>query len=131
MATVEDSILSSIQKNGYPAKRVSLPFQAIFNTCKNNNVSLTSVLKNLEAQNVLNEISNDKILFYHKDFKNKAPDKEKPDIPENLVAEAMKKIKEINPADLEEMEKKVMEMSPEERNELMKHAKNMFRPKSD
>ena len=61
--SVEKSILNSIEKNGFPEKMVNLPFQAIFNTCKKNGVKLSAVLKNLEKQEVFNEIGTDKILF--------------------------------------------------------------------
>ncbi len=131
MASVEDNILHSIKKNGYPEKRVSLPFQAIFKSCKENGVTLSNVLNNLKEQEVLHKIENDKILFYNKDYKESPPKPKDKPFYENLAKEAMNKIKDMDPAELEEMRKKVMGMPPEERDELMKRAKDLFSNKQN
>ncbi len=129
MATVEESILNSIKKNGYPEKKVALPFQAIFKACKKNEVSLSTVLKKLEEQDILNEISDDKILFFSKEFKAKPTTNKPPEFSEKMVAEAMKKMEDMDPEELEKVKKQVMGMSPEEKNELIKQAKELFSKK--
>ncbi len=129
MASVEGNILSSIKKNGYPEKKVSLPFQAIFKACKNNDVSLSAVLKKLEEQNVMNEISDDKILFFSKDFKEKPTADKPPEFSEKMVSEAMKKMEGMDPEELEKIKKQVMGMSAEEQNDLIKQAKDLFSKK--
>lgn len=126
MAKVEESIINSINKNGYPQKKVSLPFQPIFQACKNQNTSLSKVLKNLEAQDVLNEMKDDKIVFYDRNFTSKQPSPDPYDIPENLLKEASERLKSMDPAEVERMKKKVMEMSPEERENMLKQAKDLF-----
>jgi hypothetical protein len=126
MSNVEESILNSINKNGYPQKKVSLPFQPIFQACKNQDTSLSKVLKNLEAQDVLNEMKDDKIVFYDRNFISKRPGPDPYDIPEDLLKEASERLKSMDPAEVERMKKKVMEMSPEERENMMKQAKDLF-----
>ncbi len=129
MASVEENILSSIKKNGYPEKKVSLPFQAIFKACKDNDVPLSTVLKKLEEQNVLNEISDDKILFFSKDFEAKPTANKPPEFSEKMVSEAMKKMENMDPEELEKIKKQAMGMSPDEQNELLKQAKDLFSKK--
>ncbi len=129
MAAVEESILNSIKKNGYPEKKVSLPFQAIFKACKKNDVSLSSVLSKLEEQKVLNEISDDKILFFSEDFQAKPKENKAPEFSEKMVSEAMKKMEDMNPEELEKIKNQVMGMSPEEQKEMLKQAKNLFSQK--
>ena len=127
MASVEESILNSIQKNGYPQKKVALPFQPIFQACKKQDTSLSKVLKNLEEKDVLNEMRDDRIIFYHRNtFRTQSKVDDPYDVPEDLLKEASERLKSMDPAELEKMKKKVMEMSPEERDNLMKQAQDIF-----
>ena len=126
MAKVEESILNSINKNGYPQKKVSLPFQPIFQACKDQDTSLSKVLKKLEAQDVLNEMKDDKIVFYDRNFTSKQPGPDPYDVPEDILKEASERLKSMDPAEVERMKKKVMEMSPEERENMLKQAKDLF-----
>ncbi len=127
MASVEDSILHSIRKNGYPGKKVSLPFQAVFQSCKSKGIPLATVLKNLEKHEIQNEIVGDRILFHSKDCSKAEAKKSNPfDIPDGLFSEAMKKIDGMDPAEVEQIKKQVMEMSPEDRNDLLNKAQELF-----
>jgi len=127
MASVEESIINSIQKNGYPRKKVSLPFQPIFQACKNHDTSLSKVLKNLEEKDVLNQIIDDRIIFFDRSQADNQSKQDDPyDIPEDLLKEATERLKNMDPAEVEKMKKKVMEMSPEERENMMKQAKELF-----
>ncbi|MBU2510266.1 hypothetical protein KJ966_02975 [bacterium] len=130
MATIEDNIIYSIKKNGYPQKAVTLPFQSIFKVCKSNGISISDVLHKLEAQDVKSRIEGDKILFFNKE----TPEipKEKPlfDFSDPKIADAMKKIQEMDPVELEKLKKQVEDMSPEERDALLKKAKDLFQEPS-
>lgn len=66
MATVEEKILNTIIKNGFPRKRVSLPYQSIYNLCKNNNTYLFDVLKNLDKKSIGYIEKENRILFFEK-----------------------------------------------------------------
>lgn len=129
MATIEESIINSITKNGFPEKKVSLPFQAIFKACKNSDVSLSAVLKNLEKQQIYNEKSGDKILFFDQQTPKKTPDFDPGEIPEGLYKEAMDKVKNMDPTELEEMKKRIMSMSSTEQQDMLKKAKDLFKQK--
>lgn len=126
MAKVEESILRSISKHGFPEKKVSLPFQDIFKSCKKNNTSLSTVLKNLADQQVYNEKTGDRILFFSQEQAANKPQMNSNGIPEELYEEAMNKIKSMNPKDVEEIRKNVMNMSPEEKENMLKQAKELF-----
>lgn len=126
MAAVEESILSSIRKNGYPQKKVSLPFQPIFQACKSQGTSLSKVLTQLESQDVMNEMRDDRIIFFDRNFVQQKPDQDPNEIPEELLKEASERLKNMDPAEVERMKQKVMEMSPEERENMLKQAKEIF-----
>ncbi|MCP4749319.1 MAG: hypothetical protein GY866_00355 [Proteobacteria bacterium] len=127
MATIEENIHRSISKNGFPEKKVSLPFKAIFDACKRKGTTLSAVLKNLEKQEILNRMVGDKILFYSQAFEKEKTEETPHDIPDELYAEAMKKMKEMDPAEIEEIKKKVMDMSPEDQKDLMNKAEELFK----
>jgi len=125
MEKVVAGITQSLQKNGFPEKKVSLPFQAVFKSCKENQTSLTAVLKALEMQGILHQISGDRILFRHQSHAPAEP-MPAPEIPEDLYAMAMNRIKDLDPATLQALEKKVMAMSPAERQAMLEEAKKIF-----
>jgi chorismate mutase len=132
METVIKSILAALEKNGFPEKKVSLPFQAIFKSCKNHDTTLSNVLNHLKTSDILHETTGDRILFYHKTLspsKKEAagpdPDKES-GTAEKAYAEAMEKLQQMDPQEVERLKKQVMDMSPEEQAELMKKAQSMF-----
>ena len=66
MNKISESIIQSIRKNGFPEKKVTLPFQAIYDSCKKNDLKLSDVLKTLAEEDIQSEIGNDKILFFKK-----------------------------------------------------------------
>ncbi len=136
METVVNSILAALEKNGFPEKKVRLPFQPIFKSCKNHGTTLSKVLNELKSADILHEMDADRILFFHKT--QSPPKKENTsdtsqgadhEIPEEVYAEAMEKIKSMDPAEVERIKEQVMNMSPEERDDMMKQAQQMFQEK--
>jgi len=129
METVVKSILSALEKNGFPEKKVALPFQAIFQSCKKHETTLSNVLNHLKTSDILNETIGDRILFYHKTL---SPPKKAEEeagvsgISAEAYADAMEKLKQMDPKEVERMQEQVMNMSPEEQAELMKKAQEMF-----
>ncbi len=124
MNKISESIIQSIRKNGFPEKKVTLPFQAIYESCKKNNLKLADVLKTLETEEIYSEIGNDKILFFQKPEHSK-PDKDFGD--SNLFKAAMDKIKGMDPKEVASLKDKVMNMSESERANLLKKAKDYFK----
>ena len=132
METVIKSILSALEKNGFPEKKVTLPFQAIFKSCKKHETTLSNVLNHLKTSDILHETIGDRILFYHETLspakKEEKEEGERTDfgISEKAYAEAMEKLKEMDPKEVERIKEQVMNMSPEERADMMKKAQEMF-----
>ena len=126
MNRVEESILNSIRKNGFPSKRVALPFQAVFSACKKNGVKLSDVLNSLKEKKVSSEIGNERIVFYAAgEEKTEGSNSNGRD--RGFLKAAMDKMKGMDPNELNEIKKKVMNMSPEERADLMRKAKDFFK----
>lgn len=129
MATVEENILHSLKKNGYPDKRVSLPFQPVFKACKTDGKSLSDVLEKLEEQGIKSKVEGDRILFLSKEHSE--PSKQEPepefDLSSKIMQDAMKKMKEMDPKELEKLKQQVTNMSPEEKEQMMKQAKEFFK----
>ncbi|MCP4297037.1 MAG: hypothetical protein GY786_15645 [Proteobacteria bacterium] len=133
MSVVENSIIKSIEKNGFPEKMVSLPFRAIFDSCKKHGLKLAEVLNALKEKEVFSDIGEEKILFY----------REKPDVelkgdgnsetgnpfglPPEFMKTAMDQMKNMNPEQLKELKEKVMNMSSQDRSEMLNKAKTMFK----
>ena len=129
METIIQSVVHSLEKNGFPEKKVTLPFKPVFDACKKKDVKLADVLRQLETQEILSDIGNEKILFYTKehmlnDAQNAAAGD---DMDKGMFARAMDQLKSMDPAKLKEMKDKVMAMSPEERADLLEKAKDMFK----
>ena len=129
MASIEDSVIRSINKNGFPQKRVSLPFKAVFGVCKRANIPLSVVLKNLEDKAILNEIRGDKIVFFSSHHAPQTDNQSSTKIPTDTFEEMIKKMKKMDPAELEKIRQKVMEMTQAERDELLKKTEDFMKSK--
>lgn len=125
MSATEKSIKNSIIKNGFPEKKVNLPFKPVFEACKKNNEKLSDVLDQLKMEGIMSQIGNEKILFYAPGAENKSDSKTK-DTQQNMYQAAMDQLKNMDPEQVEEIKKKVMSMSPEEREALMKQAQDFL-----
>lgn len=124
MNKVVESILQSIRKNGYPDKKVNLPFKAIFDACKKHEIKLSEVLKLLEEKSVYSQIGNEKILFFSEKSDAGFSSGENSDNP--MFKAAMDQLNKMDPEEVEKMKEKVMNMSEAERAALMEQAKNYF-----
>jgi len=127
MATIEESISLSIQKNGYPTSKVRLPFRPIFDACKRENLKLSDVLKNLEDQGISSQIEEEKILFFNGSLDSDPNLESLKSGMGDLFGSAMNQMKSMDPKILDELKKKVMNMSPKERNEMLNKAKDFIK----
>jgi len=133
METVIDKIRATLAQNGFPEKMVRLPFQPIFKACKSHGTTLSAVLNELKLIDILSEIDADRILFFHRSQSPRRTEKaegasQRPaeGISEELYAEAMEKLKSMDPAELERIKARVMAMSDKERADLLNQAKRIF-----
>ena len=137
---VEDSIKFSLRKNGFPDKKVRLPFKAVYKSCKENETSLTEVLENLKAEEIFGKMSGDYIEFSSLEKQNnsaKAQAGESPDINgpaegfgisdatefEEMAKQAMSN---MTPEELDEIKARVDNMSEEEKQNIMKMFSQQF-----
>ncbi len=127
MGTVNDRILYNIQKNGFPEKRVSLPFGPILKAGKEEGIKLSDLLKELEENGVFHTMKDDKIIFHNKEaFDNEEDNKtgtiqgNQFGIPDAMYKQAMEQIEKMDPDQLREIQERVKNMSPEEMANLFK-----------
>ena len=135
LSAVEDSIKHCIEKNGFPAKRVRLPFKAIYESCKNHGTVLKDVLDNLIQHKIVGTIQGDFIEFRTSDKPKKKPtasskNNDPPNINlpnmENLKAMAQSYMSKMSPEQLKELEKTVLNMGEEERENILKNFSKQF-----
>ena len=137
---VEDSIKFSLRKNGFPDKKVRLPFKAVYKSCKENDTSLTEVLENLKAEEIFGKMSGDYIEFSSLEKQNnsaKTQAGESPDVNgpadgfgisdatefEEMAKQAMSN---MTPEELDEIKARVDNMSEEEKQNIMKIFSQQF-----
>ena len=135
ISAVEDSIKHCIEKNGFPKKRVRLPFKAIHESCKNHGLALKEVLTNLIQHKIVGTVQGDFIEFRASDKpqqKQKVSSKENnsfnmhlPNM-ENLKEVAQSYMSKMSPEQIKELEKTVSNMGEEERNNLLKNFSQQF-----
>ncbi len=110
-----DQILSNIKSNGFPAKKVSLPLEKMYEVADNKGENLNTVLEELKTQGIDHEKTLDKIIF-----KSALP---------NLGPEGFEKaqemMKDMGPEEMQKLQDQVANMSEEEKEKLMEQAKAM------
>jgi len=139
--TVEASIKHSIRKNGFPEKIVRLPFKPVYQSCKAHTTSLTTVLKNLEKEEIFAKIAGDHIEF--RSLKTLHTQTEKPveDNPMDLsglsggaqgdlMTAARNYMENLTPEQKAEIQKKVDAMSDEEKMNILKLISQQIKPQS-
>jgi hypothetical protein len=121
------TIVSNLEKNGYPAKKVSFPKTSLEQFVKKNDYDLEDILGEMQLRDIFHESTPDKIIFSStkepdrgfdfSDLKNRDP------FWVRQQAEAM--MKNMTPEQMEDVRKKFEAMSPEEKQKIMDMAKNM------
>jgi hypothetical protein len=136
---VEASIKHSITKNGFPEKIVRLPFKPVYQSCKSHDTSLTTVLKNLEAEEIFGKIEGDFIEFRSQETLNRQTEKPAGENPidlsgvqgapeSDLMKAAREHMANMTPEQQADIQKKVDNMSPEEKANLIKLVSQQFNP---
>ena len=128
--TVEESIKHCIEKNGFPSKKVRLPFKAIHENCKKYDTSIKDVLANLLQEKIIGIITGDFIEFKSNDKnfqKTKPMDEEnhsssmKPPEMESLKEMALQYMSKMDPGEVNKLKQTVDNMSDEEKENLLKN----------
>lgn len=107
-------VLSNLEANGFPAKKVSLPTDKMFEIADNKGFSFNKVLDYLKSEYQISaQITEDKIIF-SKDVD-----------PASMMQKAQEMMSKMSSEELKQMQDMFMNMSPEEKAEIMKKGKDM------
>jgi hypothetical protein len=123
-----EQIVKNLESNGFPAKRVSLPMEKMFEVADNKGFSFNAVLDEMKSNHqVLGEIEDEKIVFSSIEAN---IDVNTDDPLQGMdQAEMMKKAQEMmsqmDPAELNRMKDMFMNMSDEEKADIMKKGKDL------
>jgi len=113
--SLKDQILHNLKNNGFPAKKVSLPLEKMYEVADNKGENLNKILDELKAQGVEHEKTIDKIIFTSA-MPNLGPD---------AFARAQEMMNSMDPAELQRIQEQVANMSDEDKQKLMEQAKAM------
>ena len=109
------NILQTLKNNGFPAKRVSLPTDKMFEVADSKGFSFNEVLSALKAEhNVDSQIGPDKIVFTQVQM-NK----------DDMMRQAQEMMAKMDPEELRKIQEMFNNMSPEEKENIMKKGKDM------
>lgn len=111
-----ENILKNLNNNGFPAKRVSLPTDKLYEAAENKSLSFNTVLKELKEKYLIeSQIGADKIVFWQSIPENK----------EDLMSKAQEMMSKMSPEELQKIQEMFEGMSPEEKNEMMKKGREL------
>ena len=122
MEEFKKQILKNLEANGFPAKKVSLPTEKMYEVADNKGLSLNKVLEELKADEGLSyDIGDDKIVF----AKVVVDESNFPNLNPEMMKKAQEMMAGMDPTELQKMQEQIQNMSEEEREEMLKQAKSM------
>ena len=113
--SLKDQILKNLTSNGFPAKKVSLPLERMYEIADEKGENLNKILEELGAQGIDNEKTVDKIIFKSA----------MPNLGGDAFAKAQEMMSKMDPAELQKIQEQVASMSAEDKAKLMEQAKSM------
>ena len=114
-----EKILDTLNKNGFPQKRVSLPTDRMFEAADNRGLSFNRVLEEMKTlHNIDADVGADKIIFSQTIIKENLN-------PEDLMKQAQDMMTQMDPEELRKLQETFMNMSPEEKEEILKRGKDL------
>lgn len=103
------NILNTLQTNGFPAKRVSLPTEKMYEVADKKGLSFNKVLEVLKSEHQIDsEVTSEKIIFSA-----------------DMMKKAQEMMSKMSPEELNRIQEMFMNMSPEEKEEIMKKGKDL------
>lgn len=116
-----DTIITNLENNGFPAKRVSLPLEQMYEVADNKGLNFNKVLERLQQEKKINHIKTaEKIIFFQEQV-NPFAGMDKENI-QNTIQQMMS---QMTPEQMTELQETYNKMSPEEREEILKRGKDM------
>ena len=119
MKEFTEKILQTLKTNGFPAKRVSLPTDKMFEVAESKGFSFNDVLQTLKTEhNVESKIGPEKIVFSQVVVTTQMN-------PEEMMKQAQEMMAKMDPEELRKIQEMFANMSPEEKEEIVKKGKDM------
>lgn len=113
------NITRTLEKNGYPAKRVALPLERMYEVAHEKGLNFNKALEALQAQGIEHEKTTEKVIFFPKPAASAIPDMG------SMFAEAQEVLKKMSPEQLKTIQEMVANMTDDQKLEMMKQAKDM------
>jgi len=111
-----DQIMRNLSANGFPAKRVSLPTERMYEAADDKGLNFNKVLEVLEQEHqVFSKVETERIIF----FQHQQGDGD------DLYKKAQEAMAQMSPEQLQQMQQMFMNMSEEEKAEIMRKGKEM------
>lgn len=116
MKEFAQKVLSNLESNGFPAKKVSLPTEKMFEIADSKGFSFNKVLDFLKSEYEIEaEIGAEKIIFSKIEKTDKA----------SMMQKAQEMMAKMSPEELQKMQEMFMNMSDEQKADIMKKGKEM------
>lgn len=111
-------ILNTLNTNGFPGKRVSLPTDKMFEVADSKGFSFNDVLQKLQTDhNIESKIGPEKIVF--------TPAAPKLMNKDDMMKQAQEMMAKMDPEELRKIQEMFNNMTPEQKEEVLKKGKDM------
>lgn len=140
-------IIETLNKNGYPDKKVSLPLEQMYEKAYDRGFSFNKVLDFLKEKGIDHEKTTEKIIFFPATDSQTVPQQSAKAAPEQesdvgsgpsgfdpsslgginmgeMFKKAQEMMSQMSPEQIQNIQKMVSNMTPEQRAEMMKKAKD-------
>lgn len=115
-------IIETLNSNGFPDKKVSLPTEKMFEAADKRGFSFNKVIDELyKIHNIECKIGAEKIIF--SSATQSQPSAEQS--PADMMKQAQEMMAKMDPEELRKLQEMFMNMSPEEKEEIMKKGKDL------
>jgi len=119
------SIVQNLEENGFPAKKVSLPTEKMYEIADKKGLSFNKILEKLNCDfNVEAKVETEKIIF-SKAVCNTSPESPEQIDPQEMMKKAQEMMANMDPAELQKMKDMFTDMSDSEKDDLMQKGKDM------
>lgn len=113
------NITHTLQKNGYPTKRVALPLDRMYEVAHDKGLNFNKALELLQTQGVEHEKTTEKVVFFPKAAVEATPDFAA------MASQAQEMMQNMSPEQLKAIQDMVANMTDDQKLEMMKQAKDM------
>lgn len=107
-----EKIIQNLQTNGFPAKKVSLPTDKMYEAADKRGISFNKVLDVMKSDYSIDaQVGSDKIVFSQSN--------------QDMIRQAQEMMSKMDPAELRLLQEKFANMTPEEKAEIMKKGREL------